>query len=377
MLIEAALEARPPDAHKIELEVFPDNEAAIELYRSLGFEQEGLRRDHYRREDGSLRSALLMARLFVERATARAADAARPPPRGSTRRRCPAPPPSAPRPGAPSSAGRRPGARGRGRSRSPTRVPHSPPTASVTSPGGDDGEVAGVPDAARDHVGAMGIRFLGVDARDDPDHRPAGLGGAARRTALRDHVPALAATPSRSRHQLRAPPPCRRPGEADLRERPPLAADRDHRLAEATTARLRRADPVATTWVQYAFASRRVRRGRSRSPSPPASAAAREPPPSPRPGRRRRGHARLGQQPADLLGQRARPRALLAPAAADHRDRSPPASIIRISSSAPALCSGSLRLPHLGLCTQEGQPDSQGHSAISRSASPSRRSNCS
>ena len=65
MLMEAALEARPPDVHKIELEVFPDNEAAIGLYRSLGFEEEGLRREHYRRLDGSLRSALLMARLFV------------------------------------------------------------------------------------------------------------------------------------------------------------------------------------------------------------------------------------------------------------------------------------------------------------------------
>ena len=64
LLIDAALEARPPGAHKIELEVFPDNAAAIELYRSVGFEQEGLRRDHYRREDGTLRSALLMARLF-------------------------------------------------------------------------------------------------------------------------------------------------------------------------------------------------------------------------------------------------------------------------------------------------------------------------
>jgi putative acetyltransferase len=64
MLMEAALEARPPHVHKIELEVFPDNEAAIALYRSLGFEQEGVRRDHYRRLDGSLRSALLMARLF-------------------------------------------------------------------------------------------------------------------------------------------------------------------------------------------------------------------------------------------------------------------------------------------------------------------------
>ena len=64
LLMKAALAARPADAHKIELEVFPDNEAALALYRSLGFEQEGLRRDHYRRRDGSLRSALIMARLF-------------------------------------------------------------------------------------------------------------------------------------------------------------------------------------------------------------------------------------------------------------------------------------------------------------------------
>jgi putative acetyltransferase len=64
MLAEAAIAARPADVHKIELEVFTDNEPAIALYRSLGFEEEGTRRDHYRREDGSLRSALVMARLF-------------------------------------------------------------------------------------------------------------------------------------------------------------------------------------------------------------------------------------------------------------------------------------------------------------------------
>jgi [ribosomal protein S18]-alanine N-acetyltransferase len=64
LLMEAALKARPEDAHKIELEVFDDNAAAIGLYRSMGFEQEGLRRDHYRRLDGSLRSAVIMARLF-------------------------------------------------------------------------------------------------------------------------------------------------------------------------------------------------------------------------------------------------------------------------------------------------------------------------
>jgi ribosomal protein S18 acetylase RimI-like enzyme len=64
MLAEAAIAARPADVHKIELEVFTENDAAVGLYRSLGFEQEGVRRDHYRREDGSLRSTLLMARLF-------------------------------------------------------------------------------------------------------------------------------------------------------------------------------------------------------------------------------------------------------------------------------------------------------------------------
>jgi putative acetyltransferase len=64
LLVDVALAARSADVHKIELEVFPDNAAAIALYRSTGFEEEGLRRDHYRRLDGSLRSALIMARLF-------------------------------------------------------------------------------------------------------------------------------------------------------------------------------------------------------------------------------------------------------------------------------------------------------------------------
>jgi len=50
------------DAHKLELEVWPDNGRAISLYVSYGFEVEGLRRDHYRRRDGSLRSSLIMAR---------------------------------------------------------------------------------------------------------------------------------------------------------------------------------------------------------------------------------------------------------------------------------------------------------------------------
>jgi RimJ/RimL family protein N-acetyltransferase len=64
-LIEAALAERPEEVHKIELEVWVENEAAIALYRQMGFEEEGLRRDHYRRRDGSLRSALIMGRLFT------------------------------------------------------------------------------------------------------------------------------------------------------------------------------------------------------------------------------------------------------------------------------------------------------------------------
>jgi RimJ/RimL family protein N-acetyltransferase len=66
MLLEAAIDARPPGVHKIELEVWPHNEAAIALYERLGFEREGFRRDHYRRRDGNLYSSVIMARLFPD-----------------------------------------------------------------------------------------------------------------------------------------------------------------------------------------------------------------------------------------------------------------------------------------------------------------------
>jgi putative acetyltransferase len=62
-LIQAVLDhARASGAHKVDLEVWTDNARAINLYAAMGFEVEGLRRDHYRRQDGSLRSTLLMAR---------------------------------------------------------------------------------------------------------------------------------------------------------------------------------------------------------------------------------------------------------------------------------------------------------------------------
>lgn len=63
--LETLLEhARSCRAHKLELEVWIDNARAISVYASAGFEIEGLRRNHYLRRDGQLRSALLMARLL-------------------------------------------------------------------------------------------------------------------------------------------------------------------------------------------------------------------------------------------------------------------------------------------------------------------------
>ena len=66
-LLERIVEhARELGCHKIELEVWTDNARAIGLYARSGFEVEGLKRDHYRRKDGSLRSALLMARQLSD-----------------------------------------------------------------------------------------------------------------------------------------------------------------------------------------------------------------------------------------------------------------------------------------------------------------------
>ncbi len=67
MLLDSAIaEADASGVHKVELEVFPDNAVAIAMYALADFEIEGLRRRHYRRPDGSLRSALIMARHFGE-----------------------------------------------------------------------------------------------------------------------------------------------------------------------------------------------------------------------------------------------------------------------------------------------------------------------
>ena len=54
------------------------------------------------------------------------------------------------------------------------------------------------------------------------------------------------------------------------------------------------------------------------------------------------------------------------PAARSSRPGPPRRSIAAISDAQPSLVSGSLRLPHFGDCTHDGQPDSHGHSLTSR-----------
>jgi RimJ/RimL family protein N-acetyltransferase len=61
-LLEAAIAwARTAGVRKLELHVFPWNEAAIGLYEAVGFEREGYRKAHYRRGDGGYVDAILMA----------------------------------------------------------------------------------------------------------------------------------------------------------------------------------------------------------------------------------------------------------------------------------------------------------------------------
>jgi RimJ/RimL family protein N-acetyltransferase len=60
-LLDAAVGwARKTGVRKLELHVFPHNEAAIALYVKYGFRREGYRHAHYRREDGYV-DAILMA----------------------------------------------------------------------------------------------------------------------------------------------------------------------------------------------------------------------------------------------------------------------------------------------------------------------------
>jgi RimJ/RimL family protein N-acetyltransferase len=60
LLAEAVDRARKAGAHKIALQVWPHNTAAIALYERFGFEREGYLRRHYRRRSGELWDAIIM-----------------------------------------------------------------------------------------------------------------------------------------------------------------------------------------------------------------------------------------------------------------------------------------------------------------------------
>lgn len=60
-LLAAGLDwTRNRAGHKLTLEVWPHNEAAVALYRRFGFEIEGRRRRHWRRVNGELWDSLVM-----------------------------------------------------------------------------------------------------------------------------------------------------------------------------------------------------------------------------------------------------------------------------------------------------------------------------
>jgi RimJ/RimL family protein N-acetyltransferase len=55
-----------PDVHKLGLEVWPHNGAAIALYRRFGFAIEGRRRRQYRRRSGELWDSIVMGLVLDE-----------------------------------------------------------------------------------------------------------------------------------------------------------------------------------------------------------------------------------------------------------------------------------------------------------------------
>jgi len=64
-LVQAAIDrARGQGLHKLCLEVFPHNTAAIALYRKCGFAEEGRRVKQYRRASGELWDTIVMGRLL-------------------------------------------------------------------------------------------------------------------------------------------------------------------------------------------------------------------------------------------------------------------------------------------------------------------------
>jgi ribosomal protein S18 acetylase RimI-like enzyme len=66
-LLSAAIEwSRQRGLHKLSLSVFPQNKAALALYRKFGFVEEGRRIKQYRRSSGELWDAIEMGLLLSE-----------------------------------------------------------------------------------------------------------------------------------------------------------------------------------------------------------------------------------------------------------------------------------------------------------------------
>lgn len=64
-LVQAAIDwARAEGLHKLTLDVFPHNEAAVALYRKFGFVEEGRRIKQFRRRNGELWDSLVMGLLL-------------------------------------------------------------------------------------------------------------------------------------------------------------------------------------------------------------------------------------------------------------------------------------------------------------------------
>ena len=68
-LLRAIIEwSRENGAHKVSLQAWPHNDAAVGLYEKFGFRTEGRLRRHYRRRNGELWDAVLMSLVLDERA---------------------------------------------------------------------------------------------------------------------------------------------------------------------------------------------------------------------------------------------------------------------------------------------------------------------
>jgi len=79
-LVQAAVDwSRGRGLHKLCLEVFTHNAAAIALYRKFGFAEEGLRGQQYRRSSGELWDTIVMGLMLQQGGAGQGADGLRAP----------------------------------------------------------------------------------------------------------------------------------------------------------------------------------------------------------------------------------------------------------------------------------------------------------